>query len=48
MTQEERWNIRYLEVQKFMETNKRSPSKFIYEERDLRNWWKPLIAGTRL
>ena len=24
----------------FMETNKRRPSKFIDEERGLRNWWK--------
>lgn len=24
----------------FMETNKRRPSKFIPEERGMRNWWK--------
>ena len=24
----------------FMEANKRRPSKFAYEERGMRNWWK--------
>lgn len=28
------------EVMDFMETNHRRPSKFIDEERGLRNWWK--------
>lgn len=38
MTQEERWVIHYKEVKTFIETNKRNPSKFIPEERGLRNW----------
>ena len=38
MTQEERWNAKYNEVKAFIETNKRNPSKFIPEERWLRNW----------
>jgi ABC-type uncharacterized transport system ATPase subunit len=38
MTQDERWNVRYQEVKAFIETNKRNPSKFIPEERGLRNW----------
>ena len=29
---------RYQEVKTFIETNKRNPSKFIPEERGLRNW----------
>ena len=37
MTQEERWLTRYHEVKTFIETNKRNPSKFIPEERGLRN-----------
>lgn len=28
------------EVIDFMETNKRRPSKFVDEERGMRNWWK--------
>ena len=38
MTQDERWLIKYNEVRSFIETNKRNPSKFIPEERGLRNW----------
>ena len=38
MTQDERWLIKYIEVKDFIETNKRNPSKFIPEERGLRNW----------
>ena len=38
MTQDECWNVRYQEVKAFIETNKRNPSKFIPEERGLRNW----------
>ena len=38
MTQDERWNVRYQEVKAFIETNKRNTSKFIPEERGLRNW----------
>ena len=38
MTQDERWLVKYNEVKNFIETNKRNPSKFIPEERGLRNW----------
>lgn len=38
MTQEEKWQTRYEEVVAFIETNHRNPSKFIPEERGLRNW----------
>lgn len=38
MTQGERWLAKYNEVKTFIETNKRNPSKFIPEERGLRNW----------
>lgn len=38
MKQVERWLIKYNEVKNFIETNKRNPSKFIPEERGLRNW----------
>ena len=40
MTQEERWLTNYNEIMGFMEANKRRPSKFIDEERGMRNWWK--------
>ena len=40
MTQEERWQKRYEEVVDFIEANKRNPSKYVAEERNLRNWWK--------
>lgn len=40
MTQDERWMANWKEVMDFMEANKRRPSKFIAEERGLRNWWK--------
>ena len=40
MDQETRWLTRYKEVMDFMEANKRRPSKFVDEERGLRNWWK--------
>lgn len=38
MTQDEKWQTRYEEVVAFIETNHRNPSKFIPEERGLRNW----------
>ena len=38
MDQETRWLTRYNEVKEFIETNHRNPSKFIPEERGLRNW----------
>jgi len=40
MTQEERWLGRYNEVVKFIETNKRNPSKHRIEEHDMLNWLK--------
>lgn len=40
MKQDERWNLRYQEVMDFMTVNKRRPSKFVDEERGMRNWWK--------
>lgn len=40
MTQDERWLVQWKEVMDFMEANKRRPSKFVYEERGMRNWWK--------
>ena len=40
MTQDERWLARYNEVVKFIETNKRNPSKYVDSERGLRNWVK--------
>ena len=38
MDQDTRWLIMYSEVKDFIETNQRNPSKFIPEERGLRNW----------
>jgi len=38
MTQDEKWLTRYNEVKAFIESNQRNPSKFIPEERGLRNW----------
>ena len=40
MTQDERWNIRYEEVKTFIETNKRNPSKYLAEERNMVNFLK--------
>ena len=40
MTQDERWIASWKEVMDFMEANKRRPSKFVDEERGMRNWWK--------
>lgn len=40
MTQDERWVVKWREVMDFMTVNKRRPSKFVDEERGLRNWWK--------
>ena len=40
MTQDERWLAQWKEVMNFMEVNERRPSKFIPEERGMRNWWK--------
>ena len=38
MDQETRWLTRYNEVKDFIEREHRNPSKFIPEERGLRNW----------
>lgn len=38
MTQDERWLEKYNEVKDFIEKNHRNPSKYIDEERGLRNW----------
>ncbi|UPS45354.1 helicase associated domain-containing protein [Prevotella sp. E15-22] len=40
MTQDERWNTRYEEVKKFIETNKHNPSRYRIEEHDMLNWLK--------
>ena len=40
MDQETRWVTKYDEVVAFIEKNKRNPSKYIPEERGLRNWVK--------
>lgn len=40
MTQDEKWMNNWGEVMAFMEKNYRRPSKFVDEERGMRNWWK--------
>ncbi len=40
MTQDELWIAKWQEAVDFLETNHRRPSKFVPEERDMRNWWK--------
>ena len=40
MLTDERWLSQWQEVIDFMATNHRRPSKFVDEERGLRNWWK--------
>lgn len=40
MTQEEHWFAMYNEIMAFMDANKRRPSKFVDEERGMRNWSK--------
>ena len=40
MTQDERWLLKYNELMAFIAENHRRPSKFIDEERGMRNWWK--------
>ena len=40
MTQDDRWLANWKAVMDFMMTNNRRPSKFVGEERGLRNWWK--------
>ena len=40
MTQDERWQARYKEVVDFIEKNKRNPSKYYQEDRQLYTWMK--------
>ena len=40
MTQDERWNVRYEEVKKFIESNHRNPSKYAEEERRMLHFLK--------
>ena len=40
MTQDERCQKQYDDVMEFLAENHRRPSKFIDEERGMRNWWK--------
>ena len=40
MDQETRWLMRYNEVKRFIEENKRNPSKYRIEEHDHLNWLK--------
>ena len=40
MTQDELWLNKWQEAIDFLETNHRRLSKFVPEERDMRNWWK--------
>ena len=40
MTQDGLWLNKWQEAIDFLETNHRRPSKFVPEERDMRNWWK--------
>lgn len=40
MTQDERWIENYEKAMRFLSENHRKPSRYVAEERDLRNWWK--------
>ena len=40
MTQDEKWQKRYNEVKRFIETNHRNPSRHRIEEHDMLNWVK--------
>ena len=40
MDQDTRWLTRFDEVRAFIEANHRNPSKYVGEERELRNWIK--------
>jgi len=40
MRQEERWTLQYAEIMKFIEQNKRRPSKYKPEERPMLHWIK--------
>ena len=40
MTQDERWQAKYNDVVRFIESNHRNPSKHRIEEHDMLNWLK--------
>ena len=40
MTQDSLWLAKWQEAVDSLETNRRKPSKFISEERNIRLWWK--------
>ncbi len=40
MTQDERWQCRFSELNTFIKINKRNPSKHRIEEHDMLNWVK--------
>lgn len=40
MTQDERWMAQWKAIMNFMDKEHRRPSKFVDEERGMRNWWK--------
>lgn len=40
MTQDERWMVKYKEVAGFIKTNKRNPSKYVAEERQMVHFLK--------
>ena len=40
VTQDDRWLQQWQTVMDFIEANKRRSSKFVDEERGMRNWWK--------
>ena len=40
MTQDEKWKSKCQMAMTFIETNKRNPSKFVGEEREIRTWIK--------
>lgn len=40
MNQDERWVAQWKAIMNFMDKEHRRPSKFVDEERGMRNWWK--------
>lgn len=50
MTQDEKWMAKYKEIVRFIEANKRNPSKHRIEEHNMLNWLKAnrkvMNAGT--
>ena len=39
MTQDEKWMAKYKEIVRFIEANKRNPSKHRIEEHNMLNWF---------